>query len=265
MRGSIASWHLADLAVRYPPLLPAHAGLRSRGCRFAGVFAVRLRDARRPRPPLRAEAIGIDVKRAAFDRLRGRGRGVRRGRRAVRLRQGSISPGRWRSMTAPYGAARRHPDHQRADRGRIRVHCSGGHHHGRQAEYWRALLGGVHLLLVLVLPPAVSSVRSPNGRRHGVRRRSSMLAIRSLAKAFGGLRPRRRRRELRCREGASSRAHRAERGASSDLLDMIDGRDLSLTAAGIMFERHEHRRPAAARRRTTAVGARSRSRPRSAP
>ena len=95
------------------------------------VLAVRLRDAGRPR--LAAARRGDRHRRQAraLARLRGGGRRLRHRRRAVRLRQGLDLAGN--HPCGPLdrrpgdGAARRHPDADRADRRRLGVRSPAGH------------------------------------------------------------------------------------------------------------------------------------------
>ena len=57
----------------------------------------------------------------------------------------------------------------------------------RQAEYWRALLGGIILLLVLVFPGGIAGLASPNDAAEWKAAPMSVLAVDKLCKSFGGV------------------------------------------------------------------------------
>ena len=140
--------------------------------------------------PLRAEAIGIDVKRVHWlgFAIAGAVCGVAGGLFA--FAKGSISPetcrcrrsidglvmvllGGIQTLTGPIVGAS--------------VFATLQDTVMRQTEYWRALLGGIILLLVLAFP---SGIVGALAKWRAARRaaRMSMLSVRDLSKAFGGVR-----------------------------------------------------------------------------
>ncbi len=127
--------HLAAGAVRPARrLFPADAGAHGRrraAVAPPAVRALRLRHARRPRQSLARRGDRHRRQARALARLRHCRRGVRRRRRAVRLRQGldlaGDHPHQPLHRRPGHGAARRRADADRADRRRRRVHHAAGH------------------------------------------------------------------------------------------------------------------------------------------
>ena len=139
--------------------------------------------------PLRAEAIGIDVKRVHWIGFAIAGGDLRHRGRPVRLRQGLDLAGnhfgRPLHRRSGHGAARRHPDAERADCRRHRLHAAAGHHHAAGRILARAARRH-H-------PAAGSGIpRRPDGLVRQIRRRMeaapmSVLVVDKLCKSFGGV------------------------------------------------------------------------------
>ena len=143
--------------------------------------------------PLRAEAIGIDVRALQWAAFVLAGAFGGPGRRALRLLQGQHLARR-RSRIAPVGrragdgAARRRADARRAGRRRGRSSPGCRTRWRAQTDYWRAVLGAVILLLVLLFPQGL--VGGLQGARRALARprmSDAVLQVDGLHKAFGGV------------------------------------------------------------------------------
>ena len=157
--GLVGVWPAAWLADKTRLLLPDAGAVRRRASLLLrrvlfSPFGYALRAGRDS--PLRAEAIGIDVRARAMGRLRHRRARLRAWPvRCLRSPRAASRPtsivDRAVGRRAGDGAAGRRPDADRAGRRRRRLHLAAGHV-ARETEYWRAVLGAVILLLVLRLP-----------------------------------------------------------------------------------------------------------------
>ncbi len=172
--------------------LSADTCLRGRRSAVAApvpVCSVRLRDARGA--GLAAEGGGDRHRRQAraLDRLCHRGNVRRRGRSAVCVRQrhhlARSRLGLALARRHGHGAARRHPDVERPDRGRSYLYVAAGHDHAPDAFLARAPWPRNP-------SPGAGISQRHRGRAHQPvcaqrQARMSILCVRNLSKAFGGV------------------------------------------------------------------------------
>ena len=231
------------------------------------VCAVRLCDARRPRSPLRAEAIGIDVKRVHWlgFAIAGGVCGIAGGLFA--FAKGSISPetihvgrsidglvmvllGGIQTLTGPIVGAirlRRAAGHgDAADR--ILAGVARRHHPAAGAGFPAGGIVGAFIAARLAQAGA---------------KRMSVLAVRALSKAFGGVHAVNDV-SFESAKASFSRMIGPNGAGKSTCFNMINGQ-LTPDSGEILFAGREHRRPARrARSGGSASAARSRSPPHSA-
>ena len=141
--------------------------------------------------PLRAEAIGIDVKRVHWLGFAIAGAVVRRGRRAVRLRQGldlaGDDRGRPLDRRAGHGAARRHADADRPDRRRLGLRRAAGHRHAPDRISGARCSAPSSWCWCWRFPPGIVGAigKLVRGAENARRERSCRSAI--CRKSFGGV------------------------------------------------------------------------------
>jgi branched-chain amino acid transport system permease protein len=147
---------------------------------------------------LRADAIGIDVKRMQWVAFVIAGLWPAWRARCTRFPRAASRPTPWRGPLGRRpgdGAARRRADLSGPVVGAVTftwLHDTVA----RNTDYWRAMLGGIILLLVLLFPQGIAgfarswrtgSNAQPLRCRSRSRRRMSLLQVRGLGKSFGGV------------------------------------------------------------------------------